>query len=497
MFASVQTAGMRVRDDTYPRVFGSQRVSKEPDSPHPDDAAQSPHGDAMIQGNSLTRSTDDRPQRESNDSGTATWHGESVLNQSRDPSPLLRSYWRSTPASDSPGQIARDVAIVGRLEGVPLLLETLCDATGMRFAVVARVTDRSWTACAVKDDIGFGLLPGDQLDVDTTLCIEAKRSRAPIVIDHASLDPRYCHHATPRLYKIESYISVPIVLSDGRYFGNLCAIDPAPAKVSEPRITGMFIRFAALIALQYDNEMKQARDHSALIDERAAGELREQFIAVLGHDLRNPLQAITAISEMLAKKVSDPYVLDMVGRITDNSRRMSSLINDVLDFARGRLGGGISINPQETDDLHGALMAVVNELQDAHPDHPIAARFKVTRPVRCDLGRVQQLASNLIGNAMSHGTPRSMVEVVALTDDEDFILKVWNEGDPIPPEHLDKAFEPFWRRSAGAGREGLGLGLHICAQIVRAHGGALTVTSTKEAGTTFTVRMPLVSSEPV
>jgi signal transduction histidine kinase len=94
---------------------------------------------------------------------------------------------------------------------------------------------------------------------------------------------------------------------------------------------------------------------------------------------------------------------------------------------------------------------------------------------------------------LSHGTPRSLVEVVALADDEDFILKVWNEGDPIPAEHLDKVFEPFWRRSTGAGREGLGLGLHICAQIVRGHGGALTVTSTKDAGTTFTVRLPLRS----
>jgi signal transduction histidine kinase len=408
----------------------------------------------------------------------------------RDPDPA-RHHFVSSAVADSPEQIARDVSAVASLDAVPLLLEMLCEATGMRFAVVARVTDNSWTACAVKDDIKWGLVAGDQLDVETTLCIESKRSHAPIVIDHASVDPRYRHHDTPRIYKIESYITVPIVLSDGQYFGNLCAIDPAPAKVSEPKITGMFTRFAALIAMQLDNEMKQARERSALLDERAAGELREQFIAVLGHDLRNPLQAITAISEILARKLSDPALAAMVGRIRENSKRMSSLINDVLDFARGRLGGGIAVDLDDFGDMQGALMAVVQELQDGHPEHTISANFNVTRAVRCDVGRVQQVASNLIGNALSHGAPRSMVQVTAIVDSDNFILRVWNEGDPIPAENLDKVFEPFWRRSVYADREGLGLGLHICSQIVRAHGGDLSVTSTRETGTTFTARLPL------
>src|SRR5258707_15444190 len=114
-------------------------------------------------------------------------------------------------------QIAREIAAVGRISAVPANLRIICAHTGMGFAAVARVTEGNWTACAVQDDIQFGLIPGGQLQVETTLCSESRASREPIVIDHASLDPVYRHHHTPRIYNIESYISVPIVRPDGVY----------------------------------------------------------------------------------------------------------------------------------------------------------------------------------------------------------------------------------------------------------------------------------------
>jgi hypothetical protein len=128
--------------------------------------------------------------------------------------------------------IAKAVAAISRIDAVPTLLTVLCETTGMRFAVVARVTDTTWTACAVKDDIHFGVIPGGQLAVGTTLCAESRASRAPIVIEHGSLDPVYQAHPALKLYSIESHVSVPIILGDGRYFGDLCALDPNPAKVA-------------------------------------------------------------------------------------------------------------------------------------------------------------------------------------------------------------------------------------------------------------------------
>ena len=392
---------------------------------------------------------------------------------------------------DTAEEIAKDIAAVSKLQAVPTLLEVLCETTGMRFAAVARVTEDTWTACAVKDDIGFGLAPGGQLDLATTLCIESKRSNAPIVIEQASTDTRYCNHPTPKLYKIESYVSVPIVLADGRYFGNLCAVDPAPAKVAEPKIISMFTRFAKLIAMQLDSEMSREKDQSKLRDAHAANELREQFIAILGHDLRNPLQAVYSAGVLLEKKVTDPALKGVAARIRVNVRRMSSLINDVLDFARARHGEGMGLRIAEVEDIDAGLNAVVREFQDGQPDRQILANISVTRRVRCDLGRVQQVASNLIGNALKHGAPQGLVKVTAQAEDSDLVLKVWNGGAPIPPENIDKICEPFWRESLSGNREGLGLGLYICSQIVRAHGGTLSVTSSEESGTSFTARLPL------
>ena len=396
-----------------------------------------------------------------------------------------------SPAWQTPEEIARDVLAVQQIEALPMLLDVLCTISGMRFAAVARVTEDAWTLCAVKDDIGFGLKPGSQLDMETTLCIDSTRSRSPIVIEHASIDSRYRNHSTPQLYGIESYVSVPIVLASGQYFGNLCAIDPAPAAVSAP-VLGTFIRFAALIAMQLDNEITREKARIALQSEREFSQLREQFIAILGHDLRNPLQAIFATSELMGRRLADnPVLAGMASRIKANSKRMSSLIDDVLDFARGRLGGGIGLHVEEVADLEVGLMSVVKELQDGQPSRQILANIVVTRTVRCDMGRVQQMASNLIGNALAHGAPGSPVKVTAIAEDRDFVFEVWNEGEPILPENMSKVFEPFWRREAATNREGLGLGLHICSQIVRAHGGKLSVTSTKAAGTTFTARLPL------
>ena len=392
---------------------------------------------------------------------------------------------------DTAEDIARDLAAVGKLDAVPTLLEVLCEITGMRFAAVARVTETTWTACVVKDDINFGLQPGGQLDLESTLCIESKRAGAPIVIEQASTDPRYCNHHTPLLYKIESYVSVPIVLSNGRYFGNLCAIDPAPAQVADPKIINMFKRFASLIAMQLDSEIARQQDKSELQDAQAANELREQFIAILGHDLRNPLQAVYSAGVLLEKKVADPALKSVAARIRVSVNRMSSLINDVLDFARARLGEGMGIRIAEVENIDAGLNAVVREFQDGQPDRQILASISVTRAVRCDLGRVQQVASNLIGNALKHGAPHGPVKVSARAEESELVLDVWNSGEPIPPENIGKICEPFWRQSSSGNREGLGLGLYICSQIVSAHGGRLTVTSSQEQGTNFTARLPL------
>jgi len=400
----------------------------------------------------------------------------------------------SPAAEDSPETIAREVAAVANLSIVPKLLEILCNVTSMRFAAVARVSDLSWVACAVKDDINFGLKAGGQLDLKSTLCFESRAARAPIAIDQASTDPRYRDHPVPRMYEIESYVSMPIVFSGGRYFGNLCALDPAPAKVSDARTLAIFGGFAQLIGAQLEIELNRESDQSALRDERAAVELRDQFLAILGHDLRNPLQAVAATAALLERRLTDSVLIGMAARIRSNVRRMSALIDDVLDFARGRLGGGIGIQIKECEDAEKPLVSVVEELQDGTPERQIVLDISVTGPVSCDIGRVQQLLSNLVGNALTHGSMDTPIRVTIYDTQDDLVLEVWNAGDPIPPESIGKIFQPFWRQSTAANRKGLGLGLHICSQIVRGHGGRLAVASTPVEGTRFTAHLPLRQS---
>ncbi len=387
--------------------------------------------------------------------------------------------------------LADDVAAIARIEAVRTILEVVCRTTGLGFAAVARVTESHWIACAVLDEIGFGLLPGGELEVSTTICDEIRESGELVVIDDALEDPVFCKHPTPEKYGFRSYISVPITLPGGQFFGTLCAIDPKPARVNTAETLGMFKLFASLIAFHLDAQERVSRSEQALLDERQNAELREQFIAVLGHDLRNPLAAIDAGTRALRKLPTDERAGPLLSMILRSTGRMSGLIGNVLDFARGRLGDGLLVHRKPDTDLTAALTHVIDELRAASPGRVIDSELTLDRPVYCDGPRIAQLCSNLLANALSHGDPNGPVRVVAESSPEAFELRVMNRGTPIPPQWMARLFQPFSRASARPGQEGLGLGLYIAAEIARAHGGTLEAISSDEE-TRFTLRIPAV-----
>ncbi len=168
---------------------------------------------------------------------------------------------------------------------------------------------------------------------------------------------------------------------------------------------------------------------------------------------------------------------------------MSGLIDNVLDFARGRLGGGISLSRDANRPLEPVLRQVVDELR-TH-EREIEAEFEIDRPVNCDRSRIGQLASNLIGNALTHGAVDQPIKVFASTRTGVFELWVSNGGEPISKAAMEKLFQPFFRGEVRDGQQGLGLGLYIAWEIAHAHDGTLTVASSPEE-TRFTFRMPLV-----
>ena len=161
-----------------------------------------------------------------------------------------------------------DVANIAAIDAVPLILEVVCRITGMGFAAVARVTEDRWIACQVRDEIEFGLRPGGELKLETTICNEIRASGQPVAIDHVAEDADYCGHPTPAMYGFQSYISVPITLKDGTFFGTLCAIDPQPARVKTPETLGMFKLFAELIGSHLNARDRLQVSEAALIDQR-------------------------------------------------------------------------------------------------------------------------------------------------------------------------------------------------------------------------------------
>jgi signal transduction histidine kinase len=389
--------------------------------------------------------------------------------------------------------IQGDVESVSRIEAVPTILDVVRRTTGMRFAAVARVTEDRWIACSVLDEIDFGLKPGGELKIETTICNEIRQSREPVIINNAAEEEAWCGHPTPAMYGFQSYISMPIILADGSFFGTLCAIDPRPAQLKAPETIGMFRLFAELIARNLDANRKLAATESALVQERADSGLREQFIAVLAHDLRTPMRSISCLMELLLKTPLNEDAVTMGRLIRDSSSRMLGLIDNMLDLARGRLGGGLALSRDANAPLEPVLREVIAELNASHTDRVVETEFALTEPINCDRARVAQLFSNLLGNALSYGATDQPVRVRAISDGDNFELSVANAGKPIPASALERLFHPFYRSALQQNREGLGLGLYIAHEIATAHGGTLDVVSTQEE-TRFTFRLPQLRS---
>jgi signal transduction histidine kinase len=251
----------------------------------------------------------------------------------------------------------------------------------------------------------------------------------------------------------------------------------------------MFRLFAELIARHLDAARQVAATESALVEERAVAELREEFMAVLGHDLGNPTRAIACLADLLLRDPLEERAASMVRLMRDSAKRMQSLIDNLLDLTRGRLGGGLSLNRDANEPLEPVLLAIIAELNASLPDRRVETEFRIADPVHCDRSRIAQLFSNLLSNALSYGAVDQPVRVQAISDGGTFELSVANAGEPIPQAALGHLFQPFYRSAVQRGREGLGLGLYIAQEIAKAHGGTLEVQSTPEE-TRFTFRMP-------
>ncbi|MFT3837937.1 MAG: response regulator [Myxococcaceae bacterium] len=219
--------------------------------------------------------------------------------------------------------------------------------------------------------------------------------------------------------------------------------------------------------------------------------LNELFIGILGHDLRNPLSAMVAGAQLLERDVTSPKALRNAGRVVSSGMRMSQMIDQLLDLTRARLGGGLGLaRARETVNLGNLLLQSVEELRPVHPNRTVVVTNEGELSSAGDPGRLLQLFSNLVANALTHGSG-DRVEISARGDERQIEIAVRNAGT-VPPSLMPTLFDPFRARPerALASRSmGLGLGLFICRQIAIAHGGTVDVAS-DDGHTTFTVKLP-------
>ena len=225
------------------------------------------------------------------------------------------------------------------------------------------------------------------------------------------------------------------------------------------------------------------------------GHSKEMFLAILGHDLRTPLGAIITSARFMleTRELKEPH-LTLTSRIASSSTRMNQLVGDLLDFTRSRLGGGIPIVRKDAS-MTKIVQDVVDEIGAVHPLRRVQVDFNGDNHGEWDCPRITQALTNLIGNALEHGSDKTPVAVDVRSDDRDVSIAIHNRGSAIPAHQLNGIFDPMkrGRTTPNAGRNGggnLGLGLYIASQIVQSHKGRIEVASSDMAGTTFTVHLP-------
>lgn len=391
----------------------------------------------------------------------------------------LRAYdILDTPREEEFDEVVR---VVSAICGTPISVINLIDSS------------RQW----FKAEVGLGVR---ETPLPASICAHAILQPDLFIVPDTLQDARFADNplvtGEPHL---RFYAGALLESPEGLPLGTICVLDYQPRALDENqkallRLTARQIM--KMLELRRLNAMERtAREKAETYAEATSArlahanresELREQFIAVLGHDLRNPLASIQAGAELVKR---GRLTLDEMLHLTQGSiSRMSTLIDNILDFARGRLGNGIDLERRDVV-LTPLLAQVVDELRAASPDRSFVSHIAMDQPVSCDAGRIGQLLSNLLGNAVVYGAPGTPIAIDASIEDGTFGLSVTNHGDPIPAEALEKLFQPFFRGEVRASQQGLGLGLYICSEIARAHGGTLTATSTPDR-TIFLFRMP-------
>jgi signal transduction histidine kinase len=254
------------------------------------------------------------------------------------------------------------------------------------------------------------------------------------------------------------------------------------------RILHRFVDQAIIEAVMAFSEGADAQRDA---DQAQRSEFERHLLGIVSHDLRTPLQAITASASLLLRAANlDDRQLRLLAGITSSVARANRLIQDLLDFTSMRIGEGLEIVPAEVD-LHEIALGAITELQLNHSEREIRLACTGDCEGHWDGERIGQVLTNLLTNALKFSTGHSTIDVRLTGLDEAVRVEVHNMGPHIPKAQQEKLFKPMERgKEGGKESQGLGLGLYIAKHIVEAHGGRIEVQSSARAGTTFAVMLP-------
>lgn len=358
------------------------------------------------------------------------------------------------------------IELLASLDSVAALLRVVCDVSGLGVATVAEVTEQRWIACAVEDRIAFGLQPGAELDLESTLCNHVRSSHDAVIISDVTQNPTYCDHPAPGLYGWKSYLSVPVFRPNGTFFGTLCAFDPQPSPLLEQRpVIATLDGFARLLGELLAREEQRREESPGPRGDLDLTPLREQLLVLLEEDLQHPLQA-------LAKDA--PVDASQAQRWQAEARRLAERSAAAADFVRVRLGHGLPLKPALVAGANERLLDLLARLQTRFPDQTLGSELpELPAALRLDLPRLLQAVGALLEWVASRNPAGGTLLLRGVLDERCYRLAVESRTAVVEPATLNQVFQPLLTQADSEQPARLDLGLYLAQEIARGHGGSL------------------------
>ena len=425
--------------------------------------------------------------------------------------------------------LQQDIDNILQIPIISTILDVICLNTGMGFSAVARVTEEKWITCSARDDIGFGLKPGDELELKTTICDEIRDSYKEVVIDNVPAHPIFKDHHTPKTYGFKSYISFPIFKKDGTFFGTLCAIDPSPNMLDNPAVRGMFSLFTDLISFHLEAvefvglankkleieksvalELKRKAGDDAITIQKSNAQLKKMekelqtFSYISSHDLQEPLRKIQSISSILLEKEADKLSesgKDWFKRLQEAANRMQLLIDDLLTYSTTATSKNVlekvllsEILEQTTADLKEVI-----ELRDINLATDFSDDAATVIP-----SQLRLLFYNLISNSVKFSDETLPLKIIIssrrdtgkslhdslLSDTIYHHINITDNGHGFDQKFSSRIFELFQRLSDKP-QHGTGMGLALVKKIVENHNGHISANGQLGKGASFDIYIPV------